>query len=380
MFLYCTSAPVVEKDNRYYILLPSILYRYRNAFGAFRLIARRGEWSDTLPLVDVTDCIADALLVDSRMDELLPSRQIVRRITEMVNASSVVGLRIPAFMCNKVFEIAKKNNRPVLAEVMGCPWDMFWNHGIKGKCLAGYMTRKTKQIARNSEFVHYVTEEFLQKRYPVSAERDVISCGVSDVRIPDISETVVKKRIGKIRNMDKRSITVMTSAAVNVIYKGQQYMIEAIKILSQRGINVKYVMAGGGSRDYLAGIAEKCGVASNIEFAGQLSSEEIIRRLDECDIYVQPSLQEGLPRSVVEALSRGCPAVGARTGGIPELLPEECVVKRKSSMDIADTIEKMLSEGLEKYSEASFRRARDFEQGALNKKFDSFYSEVRQRL
>ena len=52
--------------------------------------------------------------------------------------------------------------------------------------------------------------------------------------------------------------------------------------------------------------------------------------LDECDIYLQPSLQEGLPRSVIEAMSRGCACIGAATAGIPELLESEYVVKRKS--------------------------------------------------
>jgi glycosyltransferase involved in cell wall biosynthesis len=45
--------------------------------------------------------------------------------------------------------------------------------------------------------------------------------------------------------------------------------------------------------------------------------------LDAIDIYVQPSRQEGLPRALIEAMSRGLPAFGARTGGIPELIDEK---------------------------------------------------------
>ena len=60
--------------------------------------------------------------------------------------------------------------------------------------------------------------------------------------------------------------------------------------------------------------------------------------LDDMDLYIQPSLQEGLPRAVVEAMSRGLPALGAHTGGIPELLGEDCIFPRKGVDAIAELL------------------------------------------
>ena len=55
------------------------------------------------------------------------------------------------------------------------------------------------------------------------------------------------------------------------------------------------------------------------------SGQPVLNWLDDIDIYVQPSFQEGLPRALVEAMSGGRPAFASTTGGIPELLPADCL-------------------------------------------------------
>ena len=71
---------------------------------------------------------------------------------------------------------------------------------------------------------------------------------------------------------------------------------------------------------------------------GQLNREEIMKWLDSIDIYIQPSLQEGLPRSLIEAMSRGCLSIGSSTAGIPELLNKSYIFKRKNVRQLVDRI------------------------------------------
>jgi len=62
-----------------------------------------------------------------------------------------------------------------------------------------------------------------------------------------------------------------------------------------------------------------------VSFEGVLSRSDVFDWLDEIDVYVQPSRTEGLPRALIEAMSRACPAIGSAVGGIPELLPRSCL-------------------------------------------------------
>jgi glycosyltransferase involved in cell wall biosynthesis len=224
----------------------------------------------------------------------------------------------------------------------------------------------------NADYALYVTEEFLQRRYPCKNK----TVGVSDVVIDEISDEVRQRRNGKIAQIDSRNITLMTSGAVNVWYKGQHFVIRAIPLLNKMGIHVKYYCVGQGDSNYLTKIAQKCGVEDQVVFTGPVSHDEVFRLLDKCDIYVQPSLQEGLPRALVEAMSRGCPAIGARTGGIPELLPSDCIVRRKSVRDIAKTIKRMLDDGLTHYSDQSFLRAQDFQEEKLDVRRNAYFKYV----
>lgn len=69
------------------------------------------------------------------------------------------------------------------------------------------------------------------------------------------------------------------------------------------------------------------GVADRVVFKGQMKHQQVLEWIDSLDIYIQPSMQEGLPRALIEAMSRACPAIGSSTGGIPELLPSDAILK-----------------------------------------------------
>ena len=85
------------------------------------------------------------------------------------------------------------------------------------------------------------------------------------------------------------------------------------------------------------------GVENQVFFDGTLpGGQPVYDWLDDLDLYLIPSLQEGLPRALVEAMSRGCPAIGAKTGGIPELLGKDCIYGRKNYKKLAKKIKMIL--------------------------------------
>ena len=103
-------------------------------------------------------------------------------------------------------------------------------------------------------------------------------------------------------------------------------------------------MVGSGNADYLKNFVQKYGLSDKVVLKGQMSHNEVLSWLDSLDLYVQPSLQEGLPRSVIEAMSRACPVIGSRTAGIPELIADECIFERKNPDSIAAAVRYMLKD------------------------------------
>lgn len=278
-------------------------------------------------------------------------------------------VRLPSFLGNAALRINKKYNKPYLIEMVGCAWDALWNHSMKGKLIAPYMFINTKQMVKNAPYVIYVTKAFLQKRYPTSGK----TLGCSDVEINDLDDVVEKNRIQRILNQ-KENYIIGTVAAIDVKYKGQEYIIRALGELKNRGITrFQYKLVGNGNDSYLKSIAEQCGVLDMVEFVGGIPHEKIFDWLDTIDIYAQPSKQEGLPRAVVEAMSRGVPVIGAETGGIPELIEKQYRFKPTDYQRIADILQTLTCENLVHMSQECFRRAHDYQKEHLDKIRDEFY-------
>ena len=219
--------------------------------------------------------------------------------------------------------ICRKLKKTYLVEVVNCAWDSYWNHGLIGKIVAPIMFSIRKVTTKKAPFVLYVTNEFLQRRYPTNGK----SVAVSDVALDKFSNDIIEKRINKIENKPQdEKIIIGTAAAVDVPFKGQRFVISALSKLKDKGFNnFEYQIVGSGKNDKLKRLAEKKGVADRVVFKGSIVHDKMFAWYDSIDIYIQPSLQEGLPRAMIEAMSRGLPCYGTRTGGIPELIDKECV-------------------------------------------------------
>ena len=65
--------------------------------------------------------------------------------------------------------------------------------------------------------------------------------------------------------------------------------------------------------------------------------------LGRADLFVLPSLTEGLPRALLEAMARGLAAVGTAVGGIPELLPPDCLVPPRNAAALARLVREVMT-------------------------------------
>jgi glycosyltransferase involved in cell wall biosynthesis len=99
--------------------------------------------------------------------------------------------------------------------------------------------------------------------------------------------------------------------------KGYKYLVEALKGIP----NVRLCLAGDGNlKNELAAQAAELGV--RVEFLGPKSKSEVADLLRASDLFVLPSLNEGMSNSLLEALATGLPAVVTDVGGSAELVTD----------------------------------------------------------
>jgi glycosyltransferase involved in cell wall biosynthesis len=245
-----------------------------------------------------------------------------RRLQGMLETADGLVARLPSEIGSLAVRVAERLSKPWAAEVVTCTWDALWNYGTwQGKVYAPVSWWQTRRLVRRAPFALYVTEEFLQRRYPTSGR--TVAC--SDVDLPELLPEVLDRRLERIRSRDG-TLRVGTIAALSVRFKGVQTALAALGANKDRLPSFEFHVLGAGDPAPWRRLARSHGVESQTRFAGTLAPGEPVRTwLDGIDLYVQPSFQEGLPRALVEALSRACPALGSTAGGIPELLEPEAL-------------------------------------------------------
>ena len=259
-----------------------------------------------------------------------------RAVERLVDRHDLVVARLPSLMGSWALRQAWRTRKPVLVEFVGCPWDALWNHSALGKFLAPFFFLKNRFLMRRSEYTVYVTGTFLQERYPSAGAS--IAC--SNVEIVPVSRPILAQRLERMQEgAFAENCTLATVAALDVPYKGQHLVIEALGYLRDAGLKPRYRLIGGGDPFRLERLAARLGVRDQVEFLGPLPHAQVLEALDSVDIYLQPSRQEGLPRALIEAMSRGCAALGSGAGGISELLDPACIVKPLSPLAIAAAIQ-----------------------------------------
>ncbi len=130
-------------------------------------------------------------------------------------------------------------------------------------------------------------------------------------------------------------------------FKGTEVLLESLALLLGDFPGIRQDIVGDGSR--LVEMKDRAvllGLNDRVEFHGQLDHENVIRLLKRADIFCYPTLSDGFPKVVLEALACGLPVITTPISVLPQLIGNGCgiLVKEASPAMIAQAVRDCLTD------------------------------------
>lgn len=130
--------------------------------------------------------------------------------------------------------------------------------------------------------------------------------------------------------------------------KGQGVLIQAAKILIERGLDFTVQFVGDGpDREALEQFSNTHKLTQHIHFLGKVNHDQIQDLQQQADIFVLPSFAEGIPIVLMEAMACGTPCVTTHITGIPELFSHDkdgLLVPPGNAVLLADALARLIQE------------------------------------
>jgi len=318
-------------------------------------------------------------------------RKVKSNIKQAVNVADAYILRVAGSVGTLLWHHLMKKGIPYGVEVVGDPWDVL-SPGNVTSIVRPYArwswTRNLRTQCNQATAVAYVTEHALQKRYPPN--EDAYTCNYSsiDLKVSDICKDI-SDRIDRISCLQARlrgngpPVVLGFVGSFSQAHKLPHVHLAAIAECIARNANVCLEMIGGGQLlEDMKALARKLGIASRVRFRGLLpAGKSIMEAFDSFDLFLNATASEGLPRVVIEAMSRGCPCIASDVGGTSELLEMDYLVAPHDANSLAEKILEVLARP-RAMSDAVKRNvtvAANYCRDVLQPRRQAFYRAVRER-
>ncbi len=359
----------------------SFWQRYLDVFDGVRILAR---------VLPVNEIPTDSLRVDGDGVELIEvphyigplqyarrRRRVRRAVLGALSAERAVILRVSSQIANCLAPALYRSGQPFGTEVVADPHDVFSPKAVRHVLRPWFRRQFARQLRDQCQAAcatAYVTEHALQRRYPPSAES--FTTHYSSVELPREAFRSEPRT-----DFTHHPLQIVFVGTLSQMYKGVDDLIDALAVCLGNGLRLHLTVIGDGQhRSQLEAQARSSGCGTSVSFLGQLSAGEAVRnQLDQADLFVLPSRQEGLPRAMIEAMARGLPCIGSDVGGIPELLSPQDIVPTGDVAALAHKIREVVDTPgrLASMSRRTLERAESFREETLRRRRRDFYEAVR---
>jgi len=234
-----------------------------------------------------------------------------------------------------------------VAWLTGIPVRIGSHHG-KIEDSASWLLRLHGKIINSGIAICLIAVSNQVKEYAVSHERvkeKKVKVILNGIELPNKATSEKSRRMDILNELGLNTDNkLILSVGRLTRQKGQSYLVDAIPYVVEKFPSATFVFAGDG---YLLSDLEKKSkklkIESNLHFIGLRT--DIADLLIAADIFVLPSLSEGLPISLLEAMSVGLPVVATQVGGIEDVIENEIgglVIPPKNFPSLATAIIRLL--------------------------------------
>lgn len=217
--------------------------------------------------------------------------------------------------------VAKEIDRPFVASIRGSDWDVMQYSPV--------LSASTRWVLAQANLVTAVSSVMLKKVQKVTG----ISNGtfISNIFDPTRFDDRTLKEIGGLlgrrffKAKQERPLVIGTVASISY-KKGHSFLLEAFHNFLNTYSNALLLMVGDYHTDRDRGIftkqVEQLGLANRIFITGSVPHVQVLAWMKEMDIFAFPSLHEGSPNALLEAMSCGLPVIASEVGGICDLIQD----------------------------------------------------------
>lgn len=383
--LYISRYGFIKKNDKIYSLPAYSDFFWQKYLGVFDTVHVIGiAMKVTAGTENMSELSDDRVQITILPDNTHPKdfkndRYVKKELESVIKRAEAVLIKPDSRRGIMAIKLSEKNSIPYMIEMTGDFYSILSRRkSIIMKLYAPIIYKQVLNAIKNCKYGLYVTHSYLQKKYPIKGKM----CGCSDVVIPETQQEVLEKRIQRI---DKKicgdSYKIGLVGGYHNKNKGIDTAIKALTKVSNE--NVEFHILGFGieeDRKRWYDFAKLHGVQDKLFFDGSRSSiNDVLTWNDEMDIIILPSRSEGLPRCIVESLSRACPCIISNVSGMPELVSEHWLHNPEDSKKLADLITELLANKdlMKKVAEENFNHSFEYSKSKLDEKRNLFLEDFK---
>ena len=321
---------------------------------------------------------------------------------ELVKRAKGEGLKVQIFPCKGRFDTRTipsirsfiNSEQPSILHSHGYKSNFYALAANRGKILWVVTNHLWKRTTFTLKVYAYLDSLLIRRADKVIAVSDEIADemktkGISASKILVIDNGIdLQKFTNQTRNNELRKSfgfngnhKIIGTVASLTEEKGHIYLIEAALQVIYKYPECRFLIVGdGGQRKFLEGKTADLGLTDKVIFTG--SRKDVPEILSMLDAFLLPSLKEGLPMALLEAMAAKVPVIASSVGAIPDVIKDGMngmLIPPKNSDAIAKVIAIMLSNGdsTKEMAQKAFEKVRDhYSSKQMADKYLAVYKEM----